>query len=158
MRVSLEINGDPITIEVRPHWTLLQAVRDVIGLTGTKEGCGAGECGACSVLLDGRPVRSCLTLAAQAEGRRVTTIEGLALGGALHPLQEAFVKGGAPQCGFCIPGMLMVAKALLDARPDATEPEVREALSGNLCRCTGYVKPVEAVLEAAKLLKGERRP
>ena len=157
--VNLNVNGRDYPVEVKPHWTLLKVIREEIGLTGTKCGCAAGECGACTVLVDGKPILSCLTLAAQAEGRKITTIEGLADGAKLHPLQEAFVEHSAIQCGFCTPGMILSAKALLDENPDPTEKEVREAISTNLCRCTGYVKIVEAILAAAKRMKktGEKK-
>lgn len=151
--VNLNVNGKDYAVEVKPHWTLLQVIREQIGLTGTKCGCAAGECGACTVLVDGKPILSCLTLAAQAEGGKITTIEGLSDGAKLHPLQEAFVEHGAIQCGFCTPGMILSAKALLDENPDPTEEEVREAISTNLCRCTGYVKIVEAILAAAKKMR-----
>ncbi len=151
--VTLNVNGRDYVVDVKPHWTLLQVIREQIGLTGTKCGCAAGECGACTVLADGKPILSCLTLAAQAEGKKLTTIEGLAEGAMLHPLQEAFVAHGAIQCGFCTPGMILSAKALLDENPDPTEEDVREAISANLCRCTGYIKIVEAVLAAAKKMR-----
>jgi aerobic carbon-monoxide dehydrogenase small subunit len=157
MKVAFKLNGDPVEISIKPYFTLLKLLRDSVGLTGAKEGCGAGECGACSVLVDGKPVRACLMAAAQVHQREVVSIEGLAQGTDLHPLQAAFIERGAAQCGFCIPGMLLVAKAFLDASPDAGEDEVREALSGNLCRCTGYAKPVEAVLQAAETLRRARR-
>jgi len=125
-------------------------LRDDLGLTGTKEGCGKGECGACTVLIDGKPVNSCLMFAYQANGSKVTTIEGLEENGELHPLQEAFVEEGAVQCGFCTPGMIMAAKAILDANPKPTREEIRQGISGNLCRCTGYVKIINAIEAAAK--------
>ncbi len=153
VNVNLNVNGRDYPVAVKPHWTLLQVIREQIGLTGTKCGCAAGECGACTVLADGKPILSCLTLAAQAEGKKITTIEGLSVGAKLHPIQEAFVKHGAIQCGFCTPGMILSAKALLDENPDPTEAEVREAISANLCRCTGYIKIVEAVLSAAKEMR-----
>jgi len=150
MLVAFQLNGEPVELEIKPNQTLLEVIRRDRALTGTKEGCGIGECGACTVLLDGWPVRSCLTLAVDVRGRQVATIEGLAQGVKLHPLQESFIKHGAIQCGFCIPGMLMVAKALLDEKPKPTEQEVRAAIAGNLCRCTGYVKIVEAILAASE--------
>ena len=150
MLVAFQLNGEPLQLEIKPNQTLLEVIRRDRALTGTKEGCGIGECGACTVLLDGWPVRSCLTLAVDVRGRQVATIEGLAQGVKLHPLQESFIKHGAIQCGFCIPGMLMVAKALLDEKPKPTEQEVRAAIAGNLCRCTGYVKIVEAILAASE--------
>lgn len=151
--VKLDVNGEIYDIKVLPHWTLLYVLREEIGLTGTKYSCGTGECGACTVLMDGKAVSSCLMLAAQAEGKKIVTIEGLSDGAELHPLQEAFIKHGATQCGFCTPGMILSAKALLDENPHPTEEEVREAIAGNLCRCTGYVKPVEAILAAAGVEK-----
>ena len=148
--IRLAVNGEEYDLVVAPNQTLLKVLRDDLGLTGAKEGCGEGACGACTVLLDGQPVRSCLTLAVEVQGRVITTIEGLATDGALHPVQQAFVEHGAIQCGFCSPGMILVAKALLDENPRPTEEEAREAISGNVCRCTGYAKIVEAVLAAAE--------
>ncbi len=147
--LRVTVNGDEFHLLVDTRRTLLDVIRDEIGLTGTKNGCGAGECGACTVLLDGLPINSCLMLAHEADGREVTTIEGLAAGGVLDPVQRAFVEHGAIQCGFCTPGMVLTAKALLDRNPDPTREEILEGLKGNLCRCTGYVKIVEAV-EAAR--------
>ena len=147
--VSLTVNGEPQDLLVRPDRTLLDVLRRDLRLTGAKEGCEVGECGVCTVLLDGVPVRACLTLAVDVRARQVTTIEGLASHGRLHPVQEAFVREGAIQCGFCSPGMILVAKALLDETPTPTEEAVRQALSGNLCRCTGYGKIVSAILSAA---------
>jgi carbon-monoxide dehydrogenase small subunit len=152
--VQLTINGQPVEAVVEPNRTLLQFLREDLGLTGTKHGCGLGDCGACTVILDGQPVNSCLVLAIQANGREVLTIEGLAENGKLHPIQQAFVDKGAIQCGFCTPGMILSAKALLDANPKPTEQEIRMAISGNLCRCTGYQKIVEAIDEAAKTIQG----
>jgi aerobic-type carbon monoxide dehydrogenase small subunit (CoxS/CutS family) len=146
---ALTVNGVAYPIEVDAHATLLQAVRDVIGLTGSKEGCDDSECGACMMLLDGKPVNACSYLALQADGREVTTVEGLAGGDGLAPLQSAFLEQGGVQCGFCTPGMLISATALLHSNPHPTEDEVRIALSGNLCRCTGYDGIVKAVLQAA---------
>jgi aerobic carbon-monoxide dehydrogenase small subunit len=151
--LHIKVNGDEHHLLVATHRTLLEVLRDQLGLTGTKNGCGAGECGACTVLLDGQPVNSCLTLAHEADGRDVLTIEGLARGGVLHPIQEAFVEEGAIQCGFCTPGMVLTTKALLDRNPDPTREEILEGLRGNLCRCTGYVKIVEAVMTAQCLLE-----
>lgn len=148
--INLKVNGVEYALEVAAHRTLLEVLREELGLMGTKEGCGEGECGACTVLVNGRPVTSCLMLAAQADGKEITTIEGLAAGGELHPLQKAFIEHGAVQCGYCSPGMILSAKALLDENPHPTEAEVREALVGNLCRCTGYKKIVEAVLAVAR--------
>jgi carbon-monoxide dehydrogenase small subunit len=156
IHVTATVNGDPAEFLASPGTTLLDALRDELGLTGAKEGCGSGDCGACSVIVDGRLVCSCLMLAAEAEGRRVQTIEGLAQNGRLHPLQQKFLEHAALQCGFCTPGLLMGAKALLDANPDPTETEVRYWLAGNLCRCTGYDKVVRAVLDAAADLRQER--
>jgi aerobic-type carbon monoxide dehydrogenase small subunit (CoxS/CutS family) len=147
--VSLRVNGIAYELELDPGQTLLYAVRDGVGLTGAKEGCDDSECGACMMLLDGKPVNSCSYLAAQADGREVTTVEGLAGGERLAPLQQAFLEHGGVQCGFCTPGMLISATALLATRPRPTEEEVRIALSGNLCRCTGYDGIVKAVLAVA---------
>ncbi len=146
----LTVNEEPYEIQINPNRTLLEVIRNDLGLTGTKEGCGTGECGACTVLLDGEPVNACLTLALQAHEKRVTTIEGLGKGGTIHPLQEAFITHGAIQCGFCTPGMILSAKALLDRKPEPKEMEIREALIGNLCRCTGYQKIVEAITSYVK--------
>jgi carbon-monoxide dehydrogenase small subunit len=152
--LHITVNGDAYHLLVDAHRTLLEVIRDQIGLTGTKNGCGAGECGACTVLLNGDPVNSCLTLALEAEGQDVVTIEGLADGDILHPIQRAFVERGAIQCGFCSPGMVLSTKALLDGNPDPTREEILHGLRGNLCRCTGYVKIVDAV-EAAKRMLAE---
>jgi len=149
MRLELTVNGDPYRREVEPDATLLSVLRDEIGLTGTKWGCKTGDCGSCTVLVDGEPVVSCLQLARQVDGAEVTTVEGLEVDGELGDLQAAFVRNGAAQCGFCTPGMLLSAEALLRRNEAPTEPEIREALSGNLCRCTGYNKIVDAVLETA---------
>jgi carbon-monoxide dehydrogenase small subunit len=146
---TLEVNGTSFSVELEAGRTLLSVLRGELGLTGTKEGCDDSECGACMVLIDGEPVNSCSFLALQADGRAVTTVEGLASGSELHPLQRAFLEHGGVQCGFCTPGMLMSAAALLAANPDPTEDEVRAGLSGNLCRCTGYVGIVAAVRSAA---------
>ena len=148
--IQLRVNGELHEVIVEPWRTLLEVIRDNIGLTGAKEACSTGECGACTVLLDGKPVNSCLLLAVEARGKDVLTIEGLSQGTRLHPLQDAFIRHGAIQCGFCTPGMLLSAKALLDNNPQPNEKEVREAIAGNLCRCTGYNKIVEAILEAAQ--------
>jgi aerobic-type carbon monoxide dehydrogenase small subunit (CoxS/CutS family) len=147
--LTLEVNGIAYPLEVAPGTTLLYAVRDGVGLTGAKEGCDDSECGACMMLLDGKPVNSCSYLALQAEGREVTTVEGLGDAGELAPLQRAFLEHGGVQCGFCTPGMLISATSLLDRNPQPTEDEARIALSGNLCRCTGYDGIVKAVLAAA---------
>ena len=144
--VELRVNGTSYQLEIEPRRTLLEVLRDELGLTGTKEGCGEGKCGTCTVLMDGEPVTSCLVLAMDAKGKEILTIEGLAQGEKLHPLQEAFIKHGAIQCGFCTPGMILSAKALLDRNPAPREEEVKWAIGGNLCRCTGYQKIVEAIL------------
>jgi carbon-monoxide dehydrogenase small subunit len=146
--LTMKLNGEEVTLQVKPWAMLVEVLRDQLELTGTKVACGEGECGACTVLLDGEPVNSCLVPALKAQGREVLTVEGLAPLGELHPLQKAFVEHGAVQCGYCTPGMLMSAKALLDHNPRPTEEEVRLAISGNLCRCTGYAKIVEAILDA----------
>lgn len=143
--VTLKVNGESYELLIAPHRTLLDVLRREILLTGSKKGCDVGDCGACTVLLDGKPVNSCLVLAATAEGCEILTIEGLARGGRLHPLQEAFVKEGAVQCGFCIPGVLMSLKALLDQNPTPTLEEAKAAMAGNLCRCTGYSKMFKAI-------------
>ncbi len=150
VQIELKVNGLPYKVEVEPRHTLLELIREDLELTGTKEGCGLGECGTCTVLLDGKPIKSCITLAVQANGQEVTTIEGVEKpDGTLHPLQQAFIDHGAIQCGFCTPGMILSAKALLDENPRPTEVEVRKAIAGNLCRCTGYQKIVEAIMAAA---------
>lgn len=154
--LRLRVNGDAVEVGAPAHWTLLEVLRYRLGLTGSKQGCDKGDCGACTVLVDGQPVLSCLTLAATAEGRAVTTIEGLATRGKLDPVQDAFDRCGALQCGFCQSGMMMSARALLDEKPKPTVNEIREALSGNLCRCTGYTKILEACLLAAS--RGEHTP
>ena len=156
--LRITVNGDEHHLLVDTRRTLLDVIRDEIGLTGTKNGCGAGECGACTVLLNGRPVNSCLMLAHEADGQEVTTIEGLAAGGALDPVQRAFVEHGAIQCGFCTPGMVLSAKALLDRNPTPTRDEILQGLRGNLCRCTGYVKIVAAVEAARDALAGVGAP
>lgn len=145
-RVRFKINGEPVVIQVPVHWTLLEILREKMDLAGTKEGCSQGECGACTVLVDGEPVLSCLILGMELEGREITTIEGLAKNGRLHPLQRAFIEKGAVQCGYCTAGMILRAKALLEENPTPTREEVAHALAGNLCRCTGYGKIIEAVL------------
>ena len=147
--LSFTVNGEPVEVLVQPYVTLLDALREDLGLTGPKEGCGTGDCGACSIHLDGQLVASCLVLAMQARGRSVTTIEGLARGGTLTPLQDAFVRRGVAQCGFCIPGVLMAAVALLAENARPSEDDIRYAIAGNLCRCTGYTKMIEAISEAA---------
>jgi len=148
--IQVTVNGVRETLEVPSNCTLLQMLREKLALTGTKNGCSAGECGACTVIMNGEPVNSCMLLAVEADGAEILTVEGLARDGHLDPLQTAFVEQGAVQCGFCTPGMLMSARALLDRNPDPSEQEVREALVGNLCRCTGYTRIVSAVLQAAR--------
>ncbi|HMK80690.1 MAG TPA: (2Fe-2S)-binding protein [Xanthobacteraceae bacterium] len=147
--LSCTVNGEEHDVLADTRDTLLDLLRDRLGLTGTKEGCGNGNCGTCTVLMDGAPVNACLVLACEAPGRRIVTIEGLATGDALHPLQQALVEHGGTQCGFCTPGILMSAKALLDANPQPSEEEIRRAIAGNLCRCTGYRKIVEAIAAVA---------
>lgn len=148
--VTLKINGETHEVAIEPNKTLLEVLREDLGLTGTKEVCDLGSCGACTVIVDKKPVLSCLTLAVSCKDRDITTIEGLGNRDALHPLQEAFIQNGAIQCGMCTPGFIMSAKALLDHEPHPSEQDVKKAISGNLCRCTGYVKVVEAILTAAQ--------
>ncbi len=155
VQVSTTINGDAVEFLCQADETLLDVLRDRLGLTGAKEGCGSGDCGACSITLDGRLVCSCLVLGAEAEGRQVETIENMANGPQLHPLQEKFLEHAALQCGVCTPGFLIAAKALLERNPDPSETEVRYWLAGNLCRCTGYDKIIRAVLDAAAQMRGE---
>src|SRR6056297_4141717 len=157
IHVATTINGDPVEFVCQPGEVLLDALRDLVGLTGAKEGCGTGDCGACSVTLDGRLVCSCLVLGAEADGRAITTVEGLAGDGQLHPLQEKFIEHAALQCGICTPGFLVAAKALLDRNPEPSVEQIRYALAGNLCRCTGYDKIVRAVQVAAKDLAAEAK-
>ena len=152
--IFLMVNGLERELLVEPNQTLTQVLRDQLRLTGTKHGCGIGDCGSCTVLMDGQAINSCLLLALEAVGHEITTIEGLAEGNKLHPLQDSFIELGAIQCGFCSPGMLLSSKALLSANPLPTEEEIRWGLSGNLCRCTGYQKIVEAVEDAAQKMKG----
>ncbi|NOX45096.1 MAG: (2Fe-2S)-binding protein [Caldiserica bacterium] len=149
MKIYFELNGEPVYVEIKPGEMLLDLLRR-LGMKSVKEGCRTGECGACTVLLDGKPIRSCLTFAAKVKGHRITTLEGLGTPEDPHPLQEAFLETGAIQCGFCTPGMILVAHHLLSRNPDPSPGEVREAIAGNLCRCTGYVKIVDAVLLAAE--------
>ena len=155
--VELNVNGEFYQVLIEPWRTLLEVLRETLNLTGTKEGCGRGDCGACTVLLDGKAVNSCLLLAIDAQGKNILTIEGLSQGGQLHPLQEAFIEHGAIQCGFCTPGMILSAKALLDKNPQPTVEEVRQAISGNLCRCTGYTKIIKAILGASISIKREEK-
>ena len=151
--LSVTVNDEKVDVLVQPYLTLLEALRDEAGLTGPKEGCGTGDCGASTVHLDGKPVASCLVLALQARGRTVRTIEGLGTPSELHPLQDAFVRHGVPQCGFCIPGVLMAAASLLEEHPMPSEEQIRYGIAGNLCRCTGYTKMVAAISEAAATMK-----
>jgi len=153
VNINISVNGKWYELEVEPHETLLDVLRNRLGLTGTKYGCGKGECGACTVNIDGKAILSCLTLAAQVDGKEILTIEGLQKGAELHPLQEAFVEHSAIQCGYCTAGMIMAAKALLNRNSNPSEEVVRKVLSSNLCRCTGYDKPVKAVVEAAKTMR-----
>jgi aerobic-type carbon monoxide dehydrogenase small subunit (CoxS/CutS family) len=154
--ITLRVNGQEHEIAVFPNRTLLEVLREDLALTGTKEGCDDGVCGACTVLVDGKPTRACLLLAIQAQGRAILTIEGLAEGERLHPIQQAFIDHGAIQCGFCTPGMILAAKALLEGAAHPTDYEIKRAISGNFCRCTGYNKIVEAIGSAATQLKGGR--
>jgi len=151
--INLKINGEDYKLKVKPNTLLLDLIRDEIGLTGTKRGCDTGECGACTVLIDGIPVNSCLVLAVEVNSKKITTIEGLSNNGQLHPLQEAFIEEGAVQCGFCTPGMILSAKALLDKNPTPTEQEIKVAIAGNLCRCTGYKKIIKAIISAAEKMR-----
>ncbi len=151
--ITLTVNGTPYTLTVRPWATLLEVIREELSLTGTKEGCGVGECGACTVIMDNNAVNACMVLAAEADGKAITTIEGLANGDTLHPVQQAFVEMGGMQCGFCTPGMILSTKVLLDANPDPTDEEIRKGLEGNFCRCTGYTKIFESVRAAAHKVK-----
>lgn len=154
--VHFTVNGTPTEVFVEPWRTLADVLREDVGLPGLKIGCDRGNCGSCTILLDGKAVRSCLILTPVAEGKQITTIEGLAKNGKLHPLQEAFMEHFAVQCGFCTPGMILAAKALLDENPDADEQDIRKALKGNLCRCTGYKKIIEAILAAKEKMKSEK--
>jgi carbon-monoxide dehydrogenase small subunit len=156
--IKLRINEENYEVEIDPRRTLLEVLRDNLGLTGAKKACDTGDCGACTVIIEGKPVVSCLVLAIEAQGKEILTIEGLAKDGIVHPLQQAFVEHGAIQCGFCTPGMILAAKALLDEIPKASEAEVRRGIAGNLCRCTGYAKIVEAILAVSqKLLSDSKR-
>src|SRR6476620_10312297 len=155
VKIALTVNGEATEVAFAPHKTLLEVLREDLGLTGTKHGCELGECGTCAVLVDGKPVLSCLVLGLECEGRSVETIEGMAGPDGLHPLQRAFADLGAAQCGYCTPGFLLTAKALLEEKPKPTLPQIREALAGNICRCTGYVKIFEAVELAAAWMRGE---
>lgn len=153
VKVRFRVNARDVELDVDPMATLLDVLREQLGLTGTKKGCDVGDCGACTVLMDGKAILSCLTPVLQAAGKEITTVEGLADEGKLHPLQEAFIECGAVQCGFCTPGMLLSAKALLDQNPGTTREAVRVAISGNLCRCTGYRKIIDAIMLASKRIK-----
>ena len=155
-KIQITLNGKKTQLEVPSHRLLLDLLRDEIGLTGTKEGCGTGDCGACTVLLNGKPVNSCLIFSGELDGADIVTIEGLKIGPELHPVQRAFVQDGGVQCGYCTSGMLMMSKALLDENPDPSEEDIRFAISGNLCRCTGYAKIVKAVQDAARELRARR--
>jgi carbon-monoxide dehydrogenase small subunit len=150
---QFKVNGKDVELIIEPHMLLIDVLRDGLGLTGTKYACGAGDCGACTVLIDGKPAFSCLTLAVTAKGKNILTIEGMSEGGRLHPIQQAFVDRGAVQCGFCTPGMVLSAKALLDENSEPTNNEIRTGLAGNLCRCTGYVKIIDAVESAADTMR-----
>lgn len=154
--IQFTLNGTRVRREVFNHRLLLDLLRDEIGATGTKEGCGTGDCGACTVLLNGKPVNSCLILSGELDGADIVTIEGLKIGPELHPIQKTFVQDGGAQCGYCTPGMLMMSKALLDENPNPSEEEIRYALSGNLCRCTGYAKIIEAVQDAAAIIRSKQ--
>ncbi len=151
--LRLKVNGKPYTVRVKPQATLLDVIREELGLTGTKEGCGLGECGACTVIMGDKTVNACIVLAVEAQGKEITTIEGLADGSRLHPIQEAFVEAGGLQCGFCTPGMILSTKALLDKNKEPSDDEIRRGLSGNFCRCTGYTKIFESVRAAAQKMK-----
>ena len=153
--IRFTVNNKPYEISVQPSQTLLNVIREDLGLTGTKEGCGLGECGACTVIMNGKTVNSCLVLAVEADGKEITTIEGLADGDKLHPVQQAFVDEGGLQCGFCTPGMIMSAKALLDENPSPTDDEIKRGIAGNLCRCTGYTKIIQSVKTASNMI-GEK--
>jgi carbon-monoxide dehydrogenase small subunit len=148
-QIKLTVNGKIQEVEVQPWDTLLDVIREELGLTGTKEGCGLGECGACTVIMNGKTVNSCLVLAMEADGKQITTIEGLSEGEKLHPVQQAFIDEGGLQCGFCTPGMVISAKALLDENPHPTDEEIRRGISGNFCRCTGYTKIIKSIKSAA---------
>ncbi len=155
-QIELIVNGEIYSLDVKPNHTLLDVLRNHLNLTGVKYGCGTGDCGVCTVLVNGKPVSSCLTLAVAMEGRVVTTIEGLSQNGKMHPVQEEFVRHGAIQCGYCTPGFVLIAKALLDEQPDPTREEIRMYIKGNLCRCTGYVKIIDAISAAAQRIKNNQ--
>lgn len=153
--IKIVVNGENYELLVRPNELLLDFLRDRLDLTGTKEGCGTGDCGACTVLVDGKPINSCLTLAIEVNGKNILTIEGMARAGKLHPIQEAFIDEGAVQCGFCTPGMILSAKALLDENPHPSEEEIKRGIAGNFCRCTGYKKIIQAIQTASLRMKDE---
>jgi aerobic carbon-monoxide dehydrogenase small subunit len=154
-QINLTVNGKPYEVTVTPWRTLLEVIREDLGLTGTKEGCGLGECGACTVIMDRKTVNSCLVLAAEVDGKSITTIEGLAGGDQLHPIQQAFVDNGGFQCGFCTPGMVLSAKVLLDENPSPTDEDIRKGIAGNFCRCTGYAKIFASIKAAARNMGGK---
>lgn len=153
--IQLNVNGEDCNVMVKKNWTLLYVLRELLNLTGTKEGCSTGDCGACKVLIDSEPVNSCVFPAIKAVGKKVITIEGFAEGTKLHPIQQAFIDAGAVQCGFCTPGMVVTAKAILDKNPNPTREEIAKSLDNNLCRCTGYAKIIDAIQLAAKAMGGE---
>lgn len=155
--ITLNVNGKEYPLEVKANEILLNVLRDKLGLMGTKYGCGIGECGACTVLLDGKAILSCQSLAFTADGKKITTIEGLEHNGTLHPLQQAFIDEGAVQCGYCTPGMILSAKALLDTKPDPSDQEIKQAIRGNLCRCTGYTNIIRAIKTASEKIKDQER-
>ncbi|MDP2647507.1 MAG: (2Fe-2S)-binding protein [Desulfobacterales bacterium] len=155
-KIKFVINGQPCELKVYPWATLLEMIREDLQLIGTKEGCGQGECGSCTVIMDGKTINSCLVPAVEADGKEITTIEGLARGDKLHPVQEAFVENAGMQCGFCTPGMIMSAKALLDRNPAPSDEEIRAGIAGNFCRCTGYTKIIESIRAAAALMEGRK--
>jgi carbon-monoxide dehydrogenase small subunit len=155
VEITLKVNGIRYMVDIKPQRTLVEVLRETLGLMGTKKSCNEGECGACTVLMDGKPVASCLVLAIDAQGKEILTIEGLSEGENLHPIQEAFLKHGGIQCGFCTPGMVMSAKAFLDEHPKPTQTEVRKAVSGNLCRCTGYQQIVDSIMAASDMMQRE---
>ncbi|BAE82653.1 hypothetical protein DSY0864 [Desulfitobacterium hafniense Y51] len=154
MAINIIVNGDPYEIQIKPHWTLVYVIREKLNLIGTKEHCDEGACGMCTVIVDGKPILSCMTLAATMDGKSITTIEGLAENGKLHPLQEAWVEEHGAQCGYCTPGMIMSAKALLDKNPEPNTMEIKEAMGGNICRCGNYEFIINSVHTAAKMMKG----
>lgn len=154
-QINLTVNGKQHQVTVTPSKTLLEVIREDLGLTGTKEGCGLGECGACTVIMDHKTVNSCLVLAAEADGKTITTIEGLASGDQLHPIQQAFADNGGFQCGFCTPGMILSAKVLLDENPDPDDEEIKKGIAGNFCRCTGYTKIFASIKAAARTMGGK---